>query len=303
MSFPANVISGSVGFGGSNRKTDVELIQAMLNAVPFPKGGPSPLLGVDGLCGPKTSGAISRFQHVNLGFSDGRIDVGGKTIQALLNLLASLGVLGQWLPGYPGGTTPGTSPPASGLRAGIKKWTMTGAKGSYGDVGSGAPNGIVSDLDTVMETLSWGGTRKIRRGWKNYKEFFDVAVQGWTENHWKAPGYLDGVKVPGKRVPKIPGQPGGISWCGIFGVWCWIKAGKNSKWVPAVGPTNATKVAGNQGIQVGDICVQYGGEVHHFIPIEVNGDDLLGVNGNSDYQSILIKPMKRASVNYYYRPE
>jgi len=63
MSFPSNVISGSVGFGGSNRKSDVQLIQSMLNAVPFPKGGPNPLLGVDGLCGPKTSGAISRFQH------------------------------------------------------------------------------------------------------------------------------------------------------------------------------------------------------------------------------------------------
>ena len=33
MSFPSNVISGSVGFGGSNRKSDVQLIQSMLNAV------------------------------------------------------------------------------------------------------------------------------------------------------------------------------------------------------------------------------------------------------------------------------
>jgi hypothetical protein len=49
--------------------------------------------------------------------------------------------------------------------------------------------------------------------------------------------------------------------------------------------------------------VQYGGEVHHFVAVEIDGDTIQGVNGNSDYQSILLKPMKRATVNYYYRPE
>ena len=118
-----------------------------------------------------------------------------------------------------------------------------------------------------------------------------------------APGSLDGVKVPGKRVPQGPSKPSGVSWCGIFATWCWIKAGKQTKWVLGVGPSNATRVSGNQGIQVGDICVQSGGEIHHFIPVEINGDEIQGVNGNSSYQSILLKPMKRATIAYYYRPE
>lgn len=321
MAVMTSVISGSVGLAGANRKADVQLIQGLLNAVPFAKGGPNPLLGVDGLCGPKTCGAISRFQSTNLKFADGRIDVDGRTIEFLLSLLESLGLLGQALPGYPGGSSPsapgpvpvplptpipGTTPSVPGLsalRAEIKKWAEIGAKGPYGDVSGGAANGIVSDLDTITEVLSWGGSRRIRKGWKNYKEFFDVAVTGWTENHWKAPGYLDGVKVPGKRVPRTPGKPEGLSWCGIFATWCWIKAGKSTKWTPGVGPTNATKVAANKDIQVGDMCVQYGGEVHHFLPIEINGEDIVGVNGNSNWQSILVKPMKRASINYYYRPE
>lgn len=320
MSAWGNIISASVGFGGVNKKPDVELIQSLLNALPFAKGGPNPLLSVDGLCGPKTNGAIKRFQTVNQCYPDGRIDPGYQTIEKLLSLLQALGVLAQLLPGLPGtptgpGTpagpeTPVTPPvpgggttPGSNLRNEIKKWALIGANGPYGDISGNAPNGIVSDLDTITEVLSWGGTRKIRKGWKNLKGFFDETVQGWTENHWKAPGYLDGVKLPGKRVPQGPSKPSGVSWCGIFATWCWRKAGKDTKWVLGMGPTNAKLVAGNEGIQVGDICVQFGGEVHHFIPVEVNGDDIQGVNGNSDYQSILLKPMKRGTVNYYYRPE
>ena len=314
MSVATSVITASVGLGAANRKPDVQLVQALLNAVPFAKGGPTPLLVVDGLCGAKTCGAITRFQNINLGFGDGRIDPGYKTIETLLNILAALGLLGQILPGYPGrGPSPAPTPaPAPGqgpapaglsqLRAEIKKWAEIGANGPYGEIGANALNGIVSDLDTTTELLSWGGSRQIRKGWKNLKEFFDVAVQGWTEQHWKVNGYLDGVKVPGRRIPQ-PNKPSGMSWCGIYATWVWIKAGKTTKWVPGVGPTNAVKVAGNKDIQVGDICVQYGGEVHHFIPVAINGDDITGVNGNSNYQSILAKPMKRSTINYYYRPE
>ena len=318
MAIPATYITASVGLGGTNRKTDVQLIQTLLNAVPLAKGGPTPSLKPDGLCGPKTCSAISRFQSIQFGASDGRIDVGQKTIQRLIQVLTLLGVLAQILAAFFGGAAvpgapavPGNSGPAgqtpsggaSNLRAEIKKWALLGTNGPYGDVAANAQHGIVSDLDTVTETLSWGGTRNIRRGWKNYKAFFDEAVAGWTENHWKAPGYLDGVKVPGKRVPQGPSKPSGVSWCGIFGTWCWLKAGKQTKWVVGVGPTNANRIAGKSDIQIGDICVQSGTEVHHFVAVDIQGDTIQGVNGNSDYQSILLEPMARGTVLYYYRPE
>lgn len=303
-------ISASVGVGGVNRKPDVELVQKLLNAVPYPKGGPNPRLDTDGKCGPKTCSAISRFQQLNFGKADGKIDPGFQTITTLLSILMQLGLLGLVLPGYPGSgpspvqpTSPGTPGNSSTLRNEIVKWAKRAATGPYGDVGSGAAHGIVSDYDTIQETLSWGGNRTIRRGWKNYKEFFDVAVTGWTENHWKAPGYLDGVKVPGKRVPVMPGSASGISWCGIFATWCWIKAGKNTKWTAGIGPTNAKKVAGNKAIQPGDICVQYGSEVHHFVAVAVNGNTVEGIHGNSTAQSILAKPVNLTTVNYYYQPE
>jgi hypothetical protein len=46
----------------------VQIVQSLINAVPPAKGGPYPLLGVDGLCGPMTCGAIRRFH------ADGQID-------------------------------------------------------------------------------------------------------------------------------------------------------------------------------------------------------------------------------------
>ncbi len=76
-------IAGSVGAGGKNGKDDVLTIQQMLNALSPAEGGPSPTLAEDGLIGPKTQAAITKYQKSALGWSDGRIDVAGPTIRAL----------------------------------------------------------------------------------------------------------------------------------------------------------------------------------------------------------------------------
>lgn len=320
MSVATSIISGSVGRGGLNRRPDVELVQRLLNLVPFPKGGPTPLLATDSLCGPKTCAAISRFQLTQLKAADGRIDPGYRTMQTLLALLSQLGLLQQVLPGYgsglPGtGPNPGTTPlptvpGATGLPAGLSplrteivKWANIGAKGPYGDVGGAASHGIVSDLDIVPEHVPSGRTRMVRRGWKNLQEFLNVAVHNWNTRNWLHPEYEEGSKVPGKRMPVVPGSKFKIHWCGIFGTWCWIKAGKNTKWISGVGPTNAKKITGAQGIEIGDMCVQYGDVVHHFLVIAINGDDITCVNGNSDAQSILVKTVKRATIQYFYKAE
>ncbi len=62
-------LSGSVGKGGSNNAADTKLIQNLLN-----KNGASPTLVVDGICGPKTIAAISKFQRTKVGFSDSLIE-------------------------------------------------------------------------------------------------------------------------------------------------------------------------------------------------------------------------------------
>lgn len=76
-------IQSSVGYGGHNVTMSVMTVQYLLNCVPASRGGPVPELAVDGIVGPKTIAAIRRFQTANLGFADGRVDPGGKTITAL----------------------------------------------------------------------------------------------------------------------------------------------------------------------------------------------------------------------------
>jgi hypothetical protein len=84
----AQTIQGSVGQGGRNRPEDVTLIQTMLNLVLPTQGGASPKLVVDGIVGPKTIGAITRFQkqHFGAGGADGRIDPGKQTFNKLVSL-------------------------------------------------------------------------------------------------------------------------------------------------------------------------------------------------------------------------
>jgi peptidoglycan hydrolase-like protein with peptidoglycan-binding domain len=84
----AKSISASVGEGGVNRSADVKTIQELLNQIPVSKGGPQPLLAVDGLVGPKTIGAIRQFQKFHFGWSDGRVDTNNVTIAKLNELTA-----------------------------------------------------------------------------------------------------------------------------------------------------------------------------------------------------------------------
>ncbi|WP_419807701.1 peptidoglycan-binding domain-containing protein [Sphingomonas sp.] len=76
-------IAASVGTGGRNAPTDVRAIQTALNDVDPARGGPTPPLKVDGLCGPLTRAAIGRYQRGRVTPADGRVDPGGPTLRAL----------------------------------------------------------------------------------------------------------------------------------------------------------------------------------------------------------------------------
>lgn len=77
------MITGSVGENGVNRLEDVRIIQSLLNQVLPEKGGPSPLLTVDGVVGPKTISAIRKFQQHHHLPADARIDPNGQTLEKL----------------------------------------------------------------------------------------------------------------------------------------------------------------------------------------------------------------------------
>jgi hypothetical protein len=80
----AETITAAVGTAPApNRFSDVETVQSLLNQVPPGSGGPSPLLDVDGICGPLTIGAIRKFQQHHFGWQDGRVDVNNVTLAKL----------------------------------------------------------------------------------------------------------------------------------------------------------------------------------------------------------------------------
>src|SRR6266852_138957 len=106
-------ISASVGSKGANRYDDVVTVQRVLNCVPPLEGGPSPAIAVDGLVGPRTIGAISRFQQHQFGWADDRVDPGQRTITklndfytgpdpAIVQAVEAVLDLGQQLLSYPG---------------------------------------------------------------------------------------------------------------------------------------------------------------------------------------------------------
>lgn len=83
----AKQIGGSVGLKGKNVSADVTAVQELLNLSRGRLGGPPQAIAVDGVVGPETVSAISRFQKQNFGWSDGRVDPPGTTL-AKLNAIA-----------------------------------------------------------------------------------------------------------------------------------------------------------------------------------------------------------------------
>jgi len=85
----ARSITRSVGQFGVNLKDDVLKIQKLLNLIAPQDGGPLPAtpegLGLkeDGICGPKTIGAIKTFQLRQGTGSDGRVDPNGGTLKRM----------------------------------------------------------------------------------------------------------------------------------------------------------------------------------------------------------------------------
>jgi peptidoglycan hydrolase-like protein with peptidoglycan-binding domain len=92
-------LSGSVGRSGRNVRADVTAVQSILNATrPF-AAPQTTALTVDGLVGPKTIGAIERFQYWNRSAVDGRMDPRGPAILSAVSLLEERRAMPAPMPG------------------------------------------------------------------------------------------------------------------------------------------------------------------------------------------------------------
>ncbi|TAJ86541.1 peptidoglycan-binding protein [Reyranella sp.] len=82
MATGESVLSGSVGGGGVNQRSDVGLVQILLNVMRGMQN--KSLLAVDGICGPLTIAAIREFQVEFASVADGRVDPRGPTLHLLI---------------------------------------------------------------------------------------------------------------------------------------------------------------------------------------------------------------------------
>lgn len=104
-------IQASVGLKGTNRSHDVEQVQILLNQNRHRFEQPE--IAEDSIIGPKTIGAIKKFQSsvVGMSYPDGRVDPNGKTLEHL-NAGAVAGDQPATPPPPPGPTQPATKPDA-----------------------------------------------------------------------------------------------------------------------------------------------------------------------------------------------
>ena len=145
-------ISASVGRMGKNIPVDVKTVQGLLNMNGH-KMAPFQKLAVDGKIGPKTQGAIDKFQKNVLRYNkiDGRVDPGKKMIQTLNQ-------------GARNGAGPGTGAPGGGSPA-----APGTIKSNVGNL-----NLLVTRIkaydQSVIGTLSVNGTQicyTLEEAWRN----------------------------------------------------------------------------------------------------------------------------------------
>jgi hypothetical protein len=274
------ILLGSVGYRGDNRSGDVALVTELLNGVPARLGGPETALAPTSPrdmalgCNVELMNAIGTFQKRHFGWAAARLGRESATLYRLFHYSAA----------GDNGHAPITVIPG-GRRSEIideaRKWV-----------------GKVSD--------KLGKGESTRRGWEILKKIFDetfatpIDWSGTAKRKFHSEAAktdymvtnLEGVKVPGMRVPQDD-QGRGLNWCGIFGTWVWRNTKMEVLWKPGDGPIlkgstdPITRSRNPVALMPGDICAIPQAN-HHFIVVSVSANlsSMASVDGNTDWQQI-----------------
>jgi hypothetical protein len=179
-------------------------VQYLLNCVPYNRGGPSTELAVDGIAGPITHAAISRFQLSCLGRADGRIDPGGPTLARLQEFdpypSQPMPASPSWKQGYKQGKSPGIKDPNQhGYENAVKQPYYPGVK-------QGMPPGYKDAPPGFKNPYSPGIKQPYQPGFK------DASPGGYKQTY--PPGYKDaspgGYKQTGPPVKGGGFKSGGV---------------------------------------------------------------------------------------------
>lgn len=292
------------GKKATNAPEDVQKVQRLLNNVPVENGGNGGALAETSKCNgvdDATVKAIEKFQKTALTLDDGRVDSDGLTLWAL-NALS---------PNY----SPKTD---NSLREIIVRKALNYV-------------GTVS-IDGRVELLKTENEKQIRKGWEKQIEFYDVLEDKDKINFEKRS--VEEVKFVKYEKKLIDGvirdvdvRPfGNMSWCGIFATYVLREAGrlcdhslKDVKWnLSGNSPQGGLKInthsnppllkfitRPNMCPNIGDVLYfikdDKGKDVHHHaILVDIIGDYIYTVNGNSLWQGILIKKQNINKMDGYY---
>ncbi|MEW6708638.1 MAG: hypothetical protein AB1403_02355 [Candidatus Riflebacteria bacterium] len=147
---------------------------------------------------------------------------------------------------------------------------------------AGAKVGLVKDQR---------GDDGFRIGWQHMIEFYQTAYQ-LTDLEKERPQWVSSLKSVGGQVN---------SWCGIFDVWAWMKAGLPVHWNTRV---VGCKYRGDKAAAgPGDIVIlklSVNPYNHHAIIKSIDGDRMVTIDGNQGADSIKVRDRKLSDVEIFY---
>lgn len=255
-----------------SRGAAVSKLQGGLNLMP----SKLPHLAPDGIYGAKTTSRVREFQQAQKLSSDGV--TGPLTWQSLLDLLAKVG--------------PGTIPalPSVGAADPRRAVVLMIAQKHFGEVDfqqmvGGRPKGV----DFLIEMFQVAADVKLTAA-----NFQNPSTKVWSQEPW--------ISQP-KEAKK--------SWCGLFCVYCYKKAGFDVKWSLGLGkPVGQIELNGFSPSFAANIRQADIGAVasknHHFLIESVNGGgptpSLTSIDGNQEFGRIMRRTSHRVgkdNFNYY----
>lgn len=207
-----NSLSGSVGRGGQNAQADIRLVQTQLRRHGFNN------VTVNGNLDQATSEAIVRFQEAKLGSSDGLIEPGKRTWQALLGPVTPITP-----PNNGGGTTPpntGQAPRTRGqsnvsreranaLHAQSSN-VFSPVGGTVGTIGRAQNN--AGDVRIIQELLGFPTTgtvdARLVEAIREFQTFIGLPVDGVIAPMGNTIRYLVSYQKALNDIPDVPAGQG-----------------------------------------------------------------------------------------------
>lgn len=285
-----------VGRNCPNFGADVQSVADALAKIPAREGGAEggkPLVAgpqpFEGGGTPELVGAIERFQKVQFGpeHVTGVVEPESATFYRMWRLTT-----GQPLQPIPGGQ---------------RYWICQRALEYVGAVSDqGIPPGQPRKGGDVLKRICTETVIGAPAWWPDPTKLpYDYG--GQTYKITKLQGVLEScMRVPQGKNPKS-GANQGMSWCGVFATWIWQLCGLRVMWEAGVGPVaEQVKVAASSNFRAlapGDILVNKGGEVHHYLVLSVStgkAPSFESVDGNSNYQAIVHQDKWNASNAAYF---